>query len=110
MKWKNQKQSSNILFHNMLNGTPRFFTLSFFLFLLYQVSFGQSIIQGSITDGYTGEALPFANVVYQPEQRLGATADLNGRFKILIQAPVQRLRITYIGYQTIWISADSVDF
>ncbi|MEO0469568.1 MAG: DUF5686 family protein [Bacteroidota bacterium] len=90
---------------------PQPLSLILFVFSFFpQLFWGQTIIEGSITDGNTGQALPFANVVYQPEKRLGATADLNGNFRIQSPQPIQLLRITYIGYQPLWLAADTIDF
>jgi hypothetical protein len=55
--------------------------------------------RGIVVDARTNEPLPFATVQFDGKQ-IGSTADAEGRFSLQIAEPVSRLKVTYMGYQT----------
>lgn len=58
----------------------------------------QGVVRGTVTDGQTGEALPFANIMLVGTQH-GATTDLNGLFIInRVPAGSYTLKATMVGY------------
>lgn len=64
------------------------------------------VVQGSIQDAQTGDALPGANVLLRGTS-LGASTDLNGNFTVRDVPPGSyKIRATYIGYNTKEISVD----
>ncbi|MCF7903012.1 MAG: carboxypeptidase-like regulatory domain-containing protein, partial [Candidatus Marinimicrobia bacterium] len=67
--------------------------------LIPALVFGQGIIQGTVTDAATGEALPGANVVVDG-QPYGSASDLSGEYMIE-GVPVGTYTITasVIGYE-----------
>lgn len=84
------------------------------LFLLaFQLLFSQGpittrIISGKITDGATGEPIPFATVG-STLLNIGTSSDLDGFYELKVKKRVTELRFASIGYdtQTIQIPRDS---
>lgn len=61
-------------------------------------------IRGRITDEFTGEELPGANI-YMPEIKIGTTSDYNGKFLFdSISVGRHLVSISFIGYETYNIS------
>ncbi|MCB0532358.1 MAG: carboxypeptidase-like regulatory domain-containing protein [Saprospiraceae bacterium] len=56
----------------------------------------QTTASGRVLDGLSGEALPFATVQFEGTS-MGTTTDLDGHFKVTIEEPVKRLKVTYMG-------------
>lgn len=76
----------------------------FFPFLLWFFAMGacyaqETIIQGKVTDAHSGDAIPFANVVFKGTS-IGSTTDFDGRFVIRTNAPTDSLQASYIGYKS----------
>ena len=73
----------------------------FISFLLFFISvsplFAQRIIKGKITDKETGEALPFATVLYTKMQ--GTVTNAEGFFSIEVDDSVKELQISYLGFE-----------
>ncbi len=55
----------------------------------------QAIVQGTITEEETGETLIGANIIYGDNQ--GATSDLDGKYKINLDAGSHKVTFKYIG-------------
>jgi TonB-linked SusC/RagA family outer membrane protein len=68
----------------------------------------ERIVTGKVTSKDDSQGVPGANVVVQGTTR-GATTDVDGNFKITIDAADQTLVVTFIGYktQTVPIGAQS---
>ena len=84
-------------------------TKSIILFVLLFVAVlrvGAQQLSGTITDAETGEAVPYASVIYKGHQ-VAVASDLNGRFTIA-RHPGWTLSFSAVGYQTrtIAITAD----
>ena len=60
----------------------------------------QQKIQGRIIDLETREPIPFANIVFDLENKQGTTADLSGNFSFETRKPVSSLKISHISYET----------
>ena len=74
--------------------------LSFlFLFLITGVHAQLTVVTGKITDGGTGEPLPFVNVAYK-NTSIGATSDIDGNYKLSTANPGDTLVVSYIGFKT----------
>ncbi len=73
------------------------------LFLLgFQFGFSanaQETVKGWVLDEGTSEPLVFAHIVINGGPH-GTTTDLNGRFAISSNVPVERIFVKYIGYET----------
>lgn len=74
------------------------------LFLLYVSSFvchaqKPYIIVGKVLDKATRTTLAFVNMTVTGHPTLGATADIDGIFKITAPFPVKSLSFTYVGYK-----------
>ena len=59
----------------------------------------ETIIQGKVTDASSGDAIPFANVVFRGTS-IGSTTDFDGKFVIRTTAPADSLQASYIGYRS----------
>ena len=58
--------------------------------------------RGTVTDAITNEPLAFATVQFDGTT-IGAVTDMEGGFSTEIKEPVSRLKVTYIGYQTLFV-------
>ncbi len=56
-------------------------------------------ISGVVTDGETGEPVPFANVVVVGLKGVGAATDFNGRYTIDLEQHADSLEASYVGYK-----------
>lgn len=71
-----------------------------FILLLPRSALGQERqVQGTVTDGETGEPLPGANVVVQ-DTEIGTTTGPDGRYQIEVPGPDAVLVFSFVGYQT----------
>lgn len=59
-------------------------------------SFAQTKVLGTVTDGYTGETLPGANVSYAEGK--GTSTDLDGKFVLTIPNGEYTLTVRFVGY------------
>ncbi|MBI9071752.1 MAG: TonB-dependent receptor [Melioribacteraceae bacterium] len=84
-----------------------FIRLSFFLLLLTSISISASMgvfgvtgkISGKITDGATGDPLPFVNIIIMGTS-LGAASDIDGHYSIINIPPgTYEVKASAIGYQ-----------
>ncbi len=69
------------------------------LFCLSSLSFGQTIIEGKVTDAETGDPIPFASVYFLNTSK-GVPTDFDGFYKIEGDAETDTLVVSYIGYET----------
>lgn len=75
-----------------------------FLLLIYfvQISSGQELnhtkVSGIVKDAATGEALPFVDVFFVGTD-IGSTSDIDGLFSLEIEASVDSIGFSYLGYQ-----------
>ncbi len=69
--------------------------------LLYNLSFGQTNIQGIVSDGLTKETLIGANVIVKGENT-GTSTNFNGQYSLTInkELPIT-LELSFLGYKTI---------
>ncbi len=56
-------------------------------------------IMGSVTDGTSGEPVPFANVYFEGTT-IGVTSDFDGKFSIETRTPSDTLVVSCMGYET----------
>jgi hypothetical protein len=71
-----------------------------FLFILPKEILAQQKITGKIIDRETGEPIPFANIVFDIDNKQGTTADLSGNFSIETKNTTQSMKISHISYET----------
>ena len=79
----------------------RQFTKSLLLFVLLTVAVlhaGAQQLSGTITDAETGEAVPYASVIYKGHQ-VAVASDINGHYTIA-RHPGWTLTFSAVGYQT----------
>jgi hypothetical protein len=82
----------------------RIITLLFFIGLLRLFAQAQPYsVHGKVLDKTTKAALPFVNLVVTGYPQLGATADIDGNFKISAPFPIKSLSFTYVGYHDVLV-------
>lgn len=59
----------------------KFFIISTFLILIYQTSFGQNLVSGTVTDE-KNQPIPFAQIFAKNNAELRTTADANGYYEM----------------------------
>lgn len=69
----------------------------FFLFTSFQVFAQNTVVKGKILDVNTGEAVPFATVVFTGTQD-GTISDINGSFHVKTSKPVDSIEVSFVGY------------
>lgn len=72
--------------------------LSYFILLALTGSSQSYVIEGRVLDKTTHAVLPFVNMIVTGNPMLGATADIDGHFKIISPTPIISLSFTYVGY------------
>lgn len=77
-----------------------FFYLPLFLiFFNLQISNAQSVLlQGTVVDAKTNERLPFVHITVN-KGALGTISDIDGKFKLLIDIPIEQVVFSYVGYE-----------
>ena len=61
----------------------------------------QHTVSGTVTDHTTGETLIGATV-FESGSGKGTTTDVNGRFSLTLKGKEARLRVSYVGYVTVY--------
>ena len=72
--------------------------ITFFLCTLCSIA-QEAIIKGTVTDSITGEALPYASLIFKGTT-IGTATDMNGHFELTLPERTQMLEISYLGYKT----------
>ncbi len=80
--------------------------LSFSLVMGTLITVAQTTVTGTITDSESGEALIGATVLEKGTNN-GAIADINGSFTLSVSSSNATLVVSYVGYQTIEVAANS---
>lgn len=71
-----------------------------FLFVSFTGIYAQQYtVKGRVSDKTTKATLPFVNLIVTGHPQLGATADIDGNFKISAPFPIKSLSFTYVGYK-----------
>jgi len=60
--------------------------------------YGQTSVEGIVTDAITGESLIGVNIVYAPGK--GVISDINGKYHIDLEKGSYTLTVSYVGYIT----------
>lgn len=65
--------------------------------------FGQGIkYQGFVLDKETKKALAFVNLI-SDDGHYGTTTDIDGKFKLVLPADIDSIRVSYLGYETRYV-------
>lgn len=81
-----------------------------FILLILSSSFianAQNAIKGIVVDASTNERLAFVNIVINDNVTLGTTTDIDGYFNINSRKKIEKLTMSYIGYETRTIQVDN---
>ena len=63
---------------------------------------GATGARGIVVDALTNEPMTLATVQFDGKSK-GAITDMDGKFDVEINEPVSRLKVTYMGYQTVFV-------
>lgn len=63
------------------------------------VSAQEKTVQGTVTDGATGQTLPGANITIEGTQT-GTATDMEGQYEITVPGPDATLVFSFVGYQS----------
>lgn len=77
------------------------------IFLIPLITFSQKQIQGIVFDGKTKKSLPFATII--TNNGFGTLTNIDGTFIINTKNTFNKLKISYIGYETITVSINLND-
>jgi len=75
----------------------KFTLLSFFL-IVASVLPAQYKISGKVIDEKNKSALAFVNIVANNSNQ-GTTTDIDGKFSLESKTPIQKIKLSYVGYQ-----------
>ncbi|WDF56770.1 DUF5686 and carboxypeptidase-like regulatory domain-containing protein [Mucilaginibacter sp. KACC 22063] len=65
------------------------------------LSFGQTVVNGTVTDIKTKETLPYVTVVFNGSTQ-GVSTDVNGKFHIVTNKPeLNQIKVSFVGYKTV---------
>jgi len=79
------------------NMTHRFWPLLLLLFSAFSAQ-AQHFLEGQVRDAENKEPLPFVNMLVNAG-KTGVITDINGRFRIQQTAPIQNIKLSYVGYE-----------
>lgn len=95
------KYASKIFLTSLLK--PALFGILVFLAAPAMAQYSSSTsASGIVTDAVTNEPLAMATVQFDGKNK-GTIADAEGRFSLEIGEPASRLKITYMGFQTVFV-------
>ena len=60
----------------------------------------KTIVSGVVTDGVTGETLPFVNLLFK-NSKVGTSTDIDGKYRIETYYPTDSLQASFIGYKSL---------
>jgi len=66
-------------------------------------------VEGTVTDGESGESLPGVNITIEGTTT-GTTTNMSGEYSITVNDPGAKLVFSYVGYQTQSISLTEAHF
>lgn len=75
----------------------RLILCSLFLLTTFSLQAQKTTISGKVTDGDTGEPMPFVNIYYLGTT-IGTTTDFDGNYTLSTDTPADSLAASYIGY------------
>ncbi len=83
-----------------------FFLCSFFIGLFSPLSAQTRTITGVVTDKTTRETMPGVTILSTIDASKGTATDIDGKFSIELPDDIKpELRLTYIGYDTLYVTA-----
>ncbi|MBQ1973707.1 MAG: carboxypeptidase-like regulatory domain-containing protein [Paraprevotella sp.] len=88
-----------MVFHSNHIQLKRFLT-TLFLVVATLLNLHAQRVSGTVTDAETGEPLPYVNVYYKHDKRLGTTTDINGKYSLTSNMAPGDLIFSFLGYDT----------
>jgi len=71
--------------------------LALFVALQFTAAMAQTTVKGVVTDGRTGETLPYVSIII-PGTTMGTSADVDGKYNMTLPEGQSKIRFTYVGY------------
>lgn len=81
----------------------RLFSLLIFLLSITHLAAQKTVVRGKVIDEKTKETMPYVNVQFDGTS-VGVTSDIEGNFYFDTKLPVNKIRVTYVGYKTFIVS------
>ena len=85
----------------------RIFVFSILFSLTVNTVFAQqsaiTTVKGQVIDAQTNETLPYAGVFLEGT-KVSSNTDMNGNFMVHTTAPVKKIRVGYVGYETMFVN------
>lgn len=86
------------MYSNIVRLTTRLKVLVWLVLFPAVVLAQETVIRGKITDAFSGDPIPFVNVVFKGTS-LGTTTDFDGNYVLRTTSPTDSLQASYIGYK-----------
>lgn len=86
------------MYSNIVRLTVRLKVLVWLVLSPVAVLAQETVIRGKITDAFSGDPIPFVNVVFKGTS-IGTTTDFDGNYVLRTSAPTDSLQASYIGYK-----------
>jgi hypothetical protein len=86
------------VYSNIVRLTVRLKVLVWLVLSPVAVLAQETVIRGKITDAFSGDPIPFVNVVFKGTS-IGTTTDFDGNYVLRTTSPTDSLQASYIGYK-----------
>ena len=86
------------MYSNIVRLTVRLKVLVWLVLSPVAVLAQETVIRGKITDAFSGDPIPFVNVVFKGTS-IGTTTDFDGNYVLRTTSPTDSLQASYIGYK-----------
>ena len=86
------------MYSNIVRLTTRLKVLVWLILFPAVVLAQETVIRGKITDAFSGDPIPFVNVVFKGTS-IGTTTDFDGNYVLRTTSPTDSLQASYIGYK-----------
>lgn len=86
------------MYSNIVRLTTRLKVLVWLVLFPAVVLAQETVIRGKITDAFSGDPIPFVNVVFKGTS-IGTTTDFDGNYVLRTTSPTDSLQASYIGYK-----------
>ena len=86
------------MYSNIVRLTTRLKVLVWLILFPAVILAQETVIRGKITDAFSGDPIPFVNVVFKGTS-IGTTTDFDGNYVLRTTSPTDSLQASYIGYK-----------
>ena len=82
-----------------------YYLLLFYLLIANLVS-AQHKLSGKVIDAASRQPLPFVNIIFNLDPKMGTTTDIDGHFSYQSNSSLNTLSLSYVGYRSDTITVD----